>query len=38
MAQLELTYHQTFPEDGDRGWLAGQLPYGRRVHAAAVLC
>lgn len=38
MAQLELTYHQMFPEDGDPGWYAGQLPDGRRVYAAAILC
>ncbi len=38
MAQLELTYHQMFPEDCDRGWYAGQLPDGRRLHAAAILC
>ena len=38
MAQLELTYHQMFPEDGDRSWYAGQLRDGRRVHAAAILC
>ena len=38
MAQLELTYQQMFPEDGDPGWHAGQLPDGRRVHAAAILC
>ncbi len=38
MAQLELTYHQMFPEDGDPGWHAGQLPDSRRVHSAAILC
>ena len=38
MAQLELTYHQMFPEDGDPGWHAGQLTDGRRVHAASMPC
>ena len=38
MAAIELAYHQMFPEDGDPGWHAGQLPDGRRVHASAVAC
>ncbi len=38
MAQLELTYIQMFPAEGDPGWYAGQLPDGRRVHAAAIPC
>ena len=38
MAQLELTYRRMFPEDDGPGWHAGQLPDGRSVHAAAILC
>ena len=38
MAQLELTHIQMFPKEGDPGWHAGQLPDGRRVHAAAIPC
>ena len=38
MTQLELTYHQMFPNEGDPGWHAGHLPDGRRVHAAAIPC
>ena len=38
MTVLELAYHQMFPEDGDPGWHAGQLPDGRRVHAASMPC
>ena len=38
MAQLELTHHQMFPEEGDLGWHAGQMPDGRRVHAASMPC
>ena len=38
MADLELTYIQTFAEEGDPGWHAGQLDDGRRVHATAIPC
>ena len=38
MPQLEFTYHQMSPKEGDPGWHAGQLPDGRRVHAAAIPC
>ena len=38
MADLELTHIRMSTEDGDPGWYAGQLPDGRRVHAAAILC
>ena len=38
MADLELIYIQMFPKEGDPGWHAGQLPDGRRVHAAAIPC
>ena len=38
MPQFELTYHQMLPNEGDPGWYDGQLPDGRRVHAAAIPC
>ena len=38
MADLELIHIQMFPKEGDPGWHAGQLPDGRRVHAAAIPC
>ena len=38
MADLELTHIQMFPNEGDPGWYDGQLPDGRRVHAAAIPC
>ena len=38
MADLELNHIQMFAEEGDPGWYDGQLPDGRRVHAAAIPC